>query len=238
MSAIQEIYETEKEQTDKEAEELTDELLGTKKSITELNSKIKELELSNEASRVSHDTAINAMEEHYETDEEYHREEVGILLDVKRERRELLTALIAQFEATETELRRTRNELTASKATYDAEIATLKNELERQKSDYCNVYNSLVEETCNRLKSVKELMSIFDEFKKNTEALEEERALSDEEFESIQGELEDEKRNRSKAEELVVFLRTKVSQQEEEINELTVRLRRKRGLRGLISCCF
>ena len=238
MSAIQENYETDQEQTAKEVEELTNQLLGAKKSITQLNSNIKDLELCIETSRISHDAVINGIEEHFEEGEDYHRAEVQLLQDIIRERGELLTVLIAQFEATEAELRRTRNELAASKETYDAEIATLKNELERQKSNYFNVYNCLVEETCNRLKSVKELKSIFDEFKKNSDALEEERALSDEEFENIQGELKIEKRNRSKAEELVVLLTNKVTQKDEEINELTARLRRKRGLRGLISCCF
>ena len=210
MSAIQENYETDQEQTRKEVEELTNQLLGAKKSIIQLNSNIKDLELCIETSRISHDAVINGIEEHFEEGEEYHRAEVQLLQDIIRERGELLTVLIAQFETTEAELRRTRNELAASKETYDAEIATLKNELERQKSNYFNVYNCLVEETSNRLKSVKELKSIFNEFKKYSEALEEERALSDEEFENIQGELEHEKRNRSKAEELVVLLRTEM----------------------------
>eukprot|EP00112_Aurelia_sp_Birch-Aquarium-sp1_P010879 Seg2302.1 transcript_id=Seg2302.1/GoldUCD/mRNA.D3Y31 product="hypothetical protein" protein_id=Seg2302.1/GoldUCD/D3Y31 len=83
---------------------------------------------------------------------------------------------------------------------------------------------------------VQELKNIIDELKKKNAIMQQQKEFSDKQLKDITEEFENEKPHKSKAEEFIQLLSTKVSQQCEEINELTARLRRKRGLRGLISC--
>ena len=238
ISVIEETYEKDREQQERMSQELRNELASVKKSSTELIKQIQDLELDNECARISFDAVISALEENYEIDQEQYRKEVQNLQDIVKEKEELDKKQMMKLDALETELERMKNESAASKANDNAEIGTLKNELQRVNSNCSQLCNELVEEKRNRLANIIALTSDINEMKKKNSALQEEKELSNEELRNIKRELQNEKANKSQAEELVALLNNKVSQQEEEINELTVRLQRKRGLRGLISCCF
>ena len=238
VSAMGETYEKDREQLERKVQELSNELSSVTKSNTELIKQIQDLEIDNECARISSDAVISALEENCEIDQEQYRKEVQNLQDIVKEMEESNEEQMMKLDAREIELERMKNESAASKANDNAEIATLKNELQRVNSNCSQLRNDLVEEKRNRLANIMVLTSDINEMKKKNFTLQEEKELSNEELKNIKRELQNEKANKSKAEEFVALLNNKVSQQIEEINELTARFQRKRGLRGLISCCF
>ena len=238
MSAMEETYEKDHEQQERIAQELRNEVASIKKSNAELVKQIQDLEIDHECARISFDAIISALEENYEIDQEQYRKEVQNLQNIVKENQELNKKQRMKIEALETELESMTNESAASKANHDAEIATLKNELERVKSNCSQLCIELVEEKRKKHANIIALTSDIDEMKKKNSTLQEEKELSKELLRNIKRELQNEKANKLKAQEFVALLNNKVSQQIEEIHELTVRMRKKRGLRGLISCCF
>eukprot|EP00112_Aurelia_sp_Birch-Aquarium-sp1_P012118 Seg2546.2 transcript_id=Seg2546.2/GoldUCD/mRNA.D3Y31 product="hypothetical protein" protein_id=Seg2546.2/GoldUCD/D3Y31 len=176
---------------------------------------VQSLVLDKESARISHDAIMNATVETYEEDREQREKMVQELSNDLFRVKETNTELISKIQDLE----------------FDEKCARITN------NAIMNAVEQTYEKDCEQHeRMIQELKNIIDELKKKNAIMQQEKEISDEQLKDIKGELENETINKSKAEEFVELLSTKVSQQEEEINELTARLRRKRGLRGLISC--
>ena len=216
--------------------DLRDEILGLKNCKEELASEVYKLELDKQSMEMSHNLVISAVEKNYNQEKKKHQEEVEELREVIKEGEELNTKQEIQIKTLQEELQQINNESKALKESTKTAMEELTNMIIKAEDKFSKAYDDFVEERKSKQTICLKLASEKEELEKQIAILQDANSDLNKEMTCKKEKLEKAKQYKENVENTIEMFQIKIQQQEEKIEELEKRVRRKRGLRRLLSC--
>ena len=216
--------------------DLRDEILGLKNFKEELASEVHNLELEKQSMEMSHNSVISAVEKNYNKEKKRHQEEVEELREVIKEGEELNTKQEIQIKTLQEELQQINDESKAFKESNKIAVEALKNMIIKAEDKYSKAYDDFVEERKSKQTICLKFASEKEQLEKQIAILQDENSDLNKDMTCKKEKLEKAKQYKENVESTIELFQIKIQQQEEKIEELEKRVRRKSGLRRLLSC--
>eukprot|EP00112_Aurelia_sp_Birch-Aquarium-sp1_P022700 Seg6499.1 transcript_id=Seg6499.1/GoldUCD/mRNA.D3Y31 product="hypothetical protein" protein_id=Seg6499.1/GoldUCD/D3Y31 len=216
--------------------DLRDEILCLKNSKEELTTEVRKLKLEKQSMEISNNLVISAVEKNYNYEKKKHQEEVAELKEVIKEGEELNTKQEIQMKTLQEELQHMNDESKALKESNENAMGKLKKMIIEAEDKFSKAYDDFVEEKKSKQTICMILTSEKEELEKQITILHEAKSDLNKEIIFKKEKLEKAKQYKENVENTIELFQIKIEKQEEKIEELEKRVRRRRGLRRLLSC--